>query len=191
MADTGALRAPVSNGVRVRLSPAAPYPIITLKMRAYSYLFLLILLFLVGVYVNTAYRKVAHVTTPPTPTSSPTSITPKVVPSPSSIPILQPTGQPPRTAGITLGPENNGQTITINKTNVIDVKLDLGWSRPVSSNLSVLVPFGVNGLPPSEARFHAVTSGSTTITSSSKPNCKPNEMCAQHVEEYSVTVVVQ
>lgn len=162
-------------------------------MRAYSYLILLILLFLVGVYVNTTYRKVTHVTPlpTPTPTASPTSIPPTVFPSASPIPTLQPTGQPPRAGVITLGPDNNGQTITINKTNVIDVKLDSGWSRPESSNLSVLVPFGADGLSSSEARFHAVTFGTTTITSSYKPICKPHQMCPQYILEYHVTVVVQ
>ena len=120
-------------------------------------------------------------------TSSNTPSPTHPVQQPTLTPRPTPAIQKPMASIITVGPGDNGQIIPISKLNVVDVYLNKGWDTPVSSNLAVLVPFGSDNRSPSEAKFHAVTAGKTTITSTFSPDCQSSETCPH----YEVTIIVK
>lgn len=104
----------------------------------------------------------------------------------------------PAPASVVLTNKSTGDTVSVNKGKVVEVRLPQGmsWSGPAKLASNVLALQGPAGYASSADktciwRFMAVGTGTTQLSFTGRPICKKNQMCPMYIVAMPFTVEVK
>lgn len=93
---------------------------------------------------------------------------------------------------ISITEAQNNKTVTVKKgTRVV---LALGediWTVSLTPTGILNALQNIGSIPGVQAIYKADIAGKTTIQGEGRPNCKPGDMCAQYIKNFTATIVVQ
>ena len=105
-----------------------------------------------------------------------------------------PSAAPPVAGAVEIGRGDTGKTVRIAVGQDVTVRLgtDLDWTVSIDPPGVLIAAPGVNALVRGvQGIYRGTRPGTATVSAEGRPHCNPGQVCAQFIEQVTVTVVVE